>query len=94
MDTVKISVTSAEKARRLELIIRFIWGTIVAIILCIIGLFALYLATPLQWLYILFLGKRQPALAKFITGWAKGMTQLYFYMLLSTDERPPLIPEL
>ncbi len=93
MNTVKITVTSAEKASRLELFVRWIWGTIVGIILCIIGIFA-YIALMVQWLHILILGKRHPALAKFVTNWYKGMTQLYFYCLLSTDERPPLIPEL
>ena len=94
METVKITVNSVEKASRLELLIRFIWGFIVGIILGIIGLFALYLATPIQWLHILFLGKRNPSLAKFVSGWFKGITQLYGYMLLLTDERPPLMPEL
>ena len=84
---------SDEKASRLELFIRFIWGTIVAIILCIIGIFA-YIAIMVQWLHILLLGKRHAALAKFINGWYTGMAQLYFYMLLATDERPPLMPEL
>jgi hypothetical protein len=93
METVKISVTSAEKASRLELFIRWIWGTIVMIILGIIGIFA-FIANIIQWIYILILGKRHPALAKFVTNWFKGYTQLYFYMLLSTDERPPLVPEL
>ena len=93
METVKINVTSAEKASRLELFIRWIWGTIVGIILCIIGVFAC-IAMFVQWFYILLLGKRNAALAKFVTNWFKGMTQLYFYMYLSTDERPPLIPEL
>ncbi|MFA6907462.1 MAG: DUF4389 domain-containing protein [Candidatus Micrarchaeia archaeon] len=93
MDTVKINVTSAEKASRLELIIRWVWGTIVAIILCIIGIFAC-LAMFIQWFYILLLGKRHPALAKFVTNWYKAMAQLYFYMYLSTDERPPLMPDL
>ena len=93
METVKVNVTSAEKASRLELFIRWIWGTIVAIILSIIGIFA-GIAMIVQWFYILILGKRHPALAKFVTNWFKAMTGLYFYMYLSTDERPPLMPEL
>ena len=93
METVKISVTSAEKASRLELFIRWIWGTIVMIILCIIGFFAC-IAMFVQWFYILILGKRHPALAKFVTNWYRGMAQLGFYYILSTDERPPLVPEL
>ena len=93
METVKINVTSAEKASRLELFIRWIWGTIVMIILSIIGIFAC-IAMFVQWFYILLLGKRHPALVKFINGWFSAMVGLYFYMYLSTDERPPIVPEL
>jgi hypothetical protein len=93
MDSVKITVTGAEKASRLELFIRWVWGTIVLIILSIIGIFAC-IALIVQWFYILILGKRHPALANFVTNWYKAMAQLYFYVLLSTDERPPLVPEL
>jgi len=93
METVKIDVTSAEKASRLELFIRWIWGFILMIIYGIIGIFA-YIAFMVQWIHILLLGKRHPALAKFVTNWYKAMTNLYFYSLLSTDERPPLMPEL
>jgi hypothetical protein len=93
METVKINITSDEKASRLELFIRFIWGFIVAIILCIIGMFA-YIAIFVQWIHILLLGKRHPALAKFVNNWYKGMVQLAFYYILATDERPPLVPEL
>ena len=92
METVKISVKSDEKASRLELFIRFIWGFIAYIVLGIIGIFA-YLAVLIQWLHILILGKRHPALAKFINAWYAAVAQVMFYVLLSTDERPPFIPE-
>lgn len=92
METVKVTVKSAEKASRLELIIRFIWGFFAYIVLAIIAIFA-YLAVILQWLHILFLGKRHPALAKFVNQWLSAMTGWYFYVLLATDERPPMIPE-
>ena len=91
METVKVTVKSDEKASRLELFIRFIWGTLVYIVLAIIGLFA-YLALMVQWLHILILGKRNAALAKFLNGWLSGMTGWCFYLFLSTDERPPLVP--
>ncbi|MCX8194936.1 MAG: DUF4389 domain-containing protein [Candidatus Micrarchaeota archaeon] len=48
----------------------------------------------IQWLHILILGKRHPALAKFVNSWYIGVAQLIFYFLLATDERPPLIPNL
>ena len=91
MDTVKITVNSAEKASRLELIIRFIYYFVGMIILGIIGIFA-YIALALQWLHILFLGKRHAALAKFVNAWYIAVAQLLFYFLLATDERPPLVP--
>jgi hypothetical protein len=91
MDSVKITVTSAEKASRLELIIRFIWGTIVAIVLGIIGIFVC-IAWAAQWIYILILGKRHAGLAKFINAWLVAWSQLTFYTNLATDERPPAIP--
>lgn len=91
MDTVKVSVTSAEKASRLELFIRFVYGLIVGIVLGIIGMFA-YIALALQWLHILILGKRHAALAKFVNAWLVAIAQLHFYCCLATDERPPLVP--
>lgn len=92
METVKITVKSEEKASRLELFIRFIWGTIVAIILAIVGFFA-FLAVCIQWLHILLLGKRHAGIQKFVNSYIVAYTGLYFYFNLSTDERPPLVPQ-
>jgi len=92
MKTVNITVTSAEKASRLELFIRFVYGTILAIILCILGIFV-SIAIVIQWFYMLFLGKRQKEMQKFINAWLILLCQLHFYCNLSTDERPPLFPE-
>ncbi|MDD5348516.1 MAG: DUF4389 domain-containing protein [Candidatus Omnitrophica bacterium] len=92
METVKITVKSAETASRLELFIRFIYGLVACIVIGIIGIFA-YLAWFVQWLHILLLGKRNAALAKFMNAWLVAYTQLEFYTFLSTDERPPIVPE-
>lgn len=92
MDTVKITVKSGEKAGRLELFIRFVYGLVAGIIIAIIGIFA-HVAWVIQWLHILILGKRHSALAKFINAWMVACTQLKFYVMLSTDERPPLVPD-
>ena len=92
METVKITITSGEKASRLELIIRFIYGFVAGIVLAIVGIFA-YIAFVIQWLHILILGKRHPALAKFVNAWLAACAQLEFYTMLATDERPPLVPE-
>jgi len=92
METVKVTVKSEEKASRLELFIRFIWGTIVAIVLCIIGIFAC-LAIFAQWFYILILGKRHAGMQKFVNSFLVAVCNLHFYNNLSTDERPPLVPQ-
>lgn len=92
LETVKVTVTSAEKASRLELFIRFVWIMISEIVLGIIGVFAI-IALLLQWLHILILGKRQPALASFVNSWLTAWTQLMFYTYLATDERSPIIPQ-
>ncbi len=83
---------SDEKASRLELFIRFVWYFICAIVIAIVGIFA-YIAVIVQWLHILLLGKRHPALAKFVNAWYTQVAQVIFYVLLATDERPPIAPE-
>ena len=93
METVKITVKSEEKASRSELFVRFFWGFVVAIILSIVGVFAA-IAMLVQWLHIFFLAKRHPSLSKFINSWYTATVGLYFYMYLSTDERPPLVPSI
>lgn len=93
MDTVKVKIDSDEKASRLELIIRFIWGTICGIILGIIGIVA-YAAAVIQWIHILVLGKRNTGLTNFINAYLSAMLGLQAYMYLSIEERPPIVPPL
>lgn len=92
MKTVTISVKSSEKASRLELFIRIVWTILCSIVLGIVGIFAI-IAMVLQWFHILILGKRQMQLNKFATNWMVALANLTFYKNLSTDERPPLVPE-
>lgn len=92
MKTVTITVKPVEKASRLELFIRIIWTILCSIVLGIVGIFAI-IAMVLQWFHILILGKRQMQLNKFATNWLIAFAALHFYKNLSTDERPPLIPE-
>ena len=93
MKTVKIEVKSAEAASRKELLIRFVWGAIAGMILSVIGFFAM-VAWLVQFIHILATRKRHMALQKFMNSWNTARSQLLFYTMLSTDERPPLIPEL
>ena len=92
MESVKLTVSSEEKASRLELLIRFIWGTIVGFVLGIIGM-AIAVVLVIQWVHILFLGRRQAGLQKFVNAYGIAVTQLKFYLLLATDERPPILPD-
>lgn len=92
MKTVTINVKSSEKASRLELFIRIVWVLLCGIVLFVAGIFAT-IAIVLQWFHILILGKRQMALNKFATNWMAAFASLTFYKNLSTDERPPLVPE-
>ena len=92
MKSVKYDVTFDEKAGRLELFIRWFWmipSFIVFFFLAII----FYFATMIQWLYILFLGKRHKGLHGWIFKAMAYMTKVNTYYLLLTDERNPFMPE-
>jgi len=92
MKTVTINVKSSEKASRLELFIRIVWTILCSIVLGIVGIFAV-IAMFIQWFHILILGKRQMQLNKFYTAWMTAFFAMSYYKNLSTDERPPIIPE-
>ena len=92
MESVKMTVVSDEAASRSELFMRFIWGALVGLVLGVIGTFA-GMAMVVQWFHILILGKRQPTLQKFVNAYAIAGSQLKFYWLLATDERPPVMPD-
>ncbi len=91
MKSVKVTIESPDAASRKELIIRFFYGLVASIIIGIIGIFA-GLAWIVQWLHILFTAKRHKSLTGFINSYQIAYTNLEFYMMLSTDERPPLVP--
>ncbi len=92
MNTVKVDLKSDDKASRVELIVRWVWAIITCIVLFFFAIIAL-ICFALQWLFILFTGKRNATL----TGWLKKYcvyhAQASAYQLLITDERNPLIPE-
>jgi len=92
MKTVNITVTSAEKASRWEVIIRLVWATLCAIVLLVVGIFAA-IAVLIQIVYVLAFGKRHMKLNKFATNWLIAFAALGFYKNLCTDERPPLVPK-
>ncbi|VVC01434.1 Uncharacterised protein [uncultured archaeon] len=93
MKTVKITVTSAEKASRWEVIFRLVWATLCGIVLMVVGILA-GIAVIAQMLYVLIFGKRHKKLNTFATNWLIAFSELGFYKNLCTDERPPLLPKL
>ena len=92
MKTVKITVASAEKASRWEVLIRLVWATICGIVLIVIGIFA-GIAALINMVHILIFGKRHMALNRFVSNWLVAFASLGFYKNMVTDERPPLFPK-
>ena len=91
MKTVKINVTSEEKASRWEVLVRLVWASLCAIVLLVVGIFAV-IAIIIQLFYILAFGKRHMKLNKFATNWLIAFAALGFYKNYCTDERPELVP--
>ena len=92
MKTVKITVTSAEKASRWEVLVRVIWASLCGIVLLVAGIFVA-IAEIIQIFYVLAFGKRHMKLNTFITNWLVAFAAVGFYKNLCTDERPPLFPK-
>jgi len=92
MKTVKMTITSADKASRLELFVRIPWFIITAIILWIYTIIAL-ICMVVQWFYILITGKRQKTLNNVIRVYVIYRAKFGAYLSLLTDERSPLLPE-
>jgi len=97
MQTVTYSVLWAEKASRLELFVRLVYGIPFAVIMVVLfhvfGLFTLALPFLAQALTILFSRARSQSISKFFDKYYLGYIYQYVaYYLLLTDERPAIVP--
>ncbi|MFA5247454.1 MAG: DUF4389 domain-containing protein [Candidatus Micrarchaeia archaeon] len=97
MQTVTYSGLWNEKASRLELFVRLVYGIpfaiIVGVLFRILGLFTLVLPFVAQVLTILLTRKRSASIAKFFHKYYFEYIYQYFsYYSLMTDERPPIVP--
>lgn len=97
MQTVTYSVLWQEKASRLELFVRLVYGIPFAVIMFVLfrllGLFTLALPFLAQALTILFSRKRSESIARFFHRYYFDYIYQYFaYYLLLTDERPSIVP--
>jgi len=90
MDSVKVEITPGATVSRLEVLVRFVYGTIAMIILGFFGIITGILVV-VNFFSCLILAKRvAPAfIASFIAQYAK----VYAYLYYVTDERPPLVPQ-
>ena len=86
---MKPDIKFVEKASRLELFIRLILMFVYGIIAEIWGLFV-GIAWVLQWFHILFMGRRHKGLENFMKGFWRFWVRVIAYVLMLTDERPPI----
>jgi len=93
MKTVATKIKYIPKASRLELIIRFLWIIPAGIVLLVFGLIAA-VCFILQWLYILFRGRRNRSLHVMIKTCTIQKYRIEVYFSLLTDERAPIVPDL
>jgi ABC-type maltose transport system permease subunit len=92
MKNVKFQAAYKEKASRLELFVRILWifpSLVVLFVLLFIGAFAGFV----QFFHILFLGKRNKFLHKWIWRLVSYQTKYVCYKSMLTDERSPIVPE-
>jgi hypothetical protein len=92
MKTVKIDVTSKDRASRLELFIRIIWLIVGGIILWLYSIIAA-ICIIVQWFFILIMGRRNKPLNNVIKVYLYYRTKFEAYLMMLTDERSPLLPE-
>jgi len=80
-------------AKRLELLIRIVYGWIcIAIVLMVYGVIA-QICMFIQWFVILILGRRSEGLSNFIKGYLEYFVHVMSYFYFVTDDRPGIFPE-
>ncbi len=84
---------AAGRASRAELFIRFFYTIPLAIVVFFIFVL-LPIIVPLEWLYILVFSKRNDFLDRTISGCVAYYFNATRYVMLLTDERPPIIGNL
>jgi len=93
MKTVQAKITYVEKARRIEMLFRIVWGIIAGIVLCIFALVSI-LVLFFHFFYILIYARRNRAMHDFVKAVQVQSFRLICYLSFLTDERPPIVPEM
>jgi len=92
MKTVDAKISFLPRARRTELLVRIVWGIVAGIVLFIFS-FVAGILWIIQILHILIYARRHKGMQSFIKTVLVQRFRLSAYILLLTDERPPIIPE-
>jgi hypothetical protein len=82
-----------EKASRLELIIRWVYGIVIGFVFWLWGIYASILEF-LQFCHILIFGRRGVRLYRSTRRFLAASTLVSAYLMFLTDERPELTPDL
>ncbi|MEM4166332.1 MAG: DUF4389 domain-containing protein [Candidatus Bilamarchaeaceae archaeon] len=90
---VDVKLPFEEEANRVELFIRLVYFVIVGIIMGVLAVISVYIAMPLQFLYVLIFGKRLEILNKIIAAYVGYAISWLPYLLLLTDEKPDIMPK-
>ena len=82
-----------EKASRIELIVRWIYGIIFSILY---GLWSTLISIIqfIHFFYILIMGRRSAALYRYTRRFLTASTYVSAYLMFLTDQRPSLVPDL
>jgi len=92
MKTVDAKISFYPRATRVELLVRIVWGIVAGIVLSLFSIVAGILFI-VQILHVLIYARRHKGMQSFIKTVLVQRFRLSAYLLLLTDERPPIIPE-
>jgi hypothetical protein len=81
-----------EKASRVELIVRWLYGIVIEFVFAFWGLWS-SICGSIQFLYILFTGRRSPYFYRQVRRYIAAVAYVSSYLAYLTDSRPQLTPD-
>ncbi|NMC76669.1 MAG: DUF4389 domain-containing protein [Candidatus Methanofastidiosa archaeon] len=85
----KMSISFEQSSKRLELLVRIFYGFVLSLIVSLWGMVVSFLVV-IEWFYILFTTKKNFGLWEFAVRFMNFSMRVNAYILILTDERPPL----
>lgn len=83
-----------EKASRVELVVRWIYGILLGFVYGLWGAFIVYIVNVLQFFHILIYGRRGVGLYRLARRYVAAYANAQAYLIFLTDQRPELTPDL